>query len=209
MSQSPVAITLTLTNLFQFISFMAPLLIVFFIIMLSIINNTILKGLIFNIGIIITSTIIYLLKSIIKSKQHDFASPYCNLLPSPFTVSGSDGIFNSPSLSSGIIGFVSSYLIFPMLTNNQLNPILLVFLIVLLSINGVVEFQNQCTNIGGIVLGVIVGILSGILYYSLIVSSGYKELVYFNSSLSNSVGCSKPGKQQFKCTFYKNGVPLK
>ncbi len=208
MSPQPVAITLTLTNLFQFISFLTPLLIVFFIIMLSIINNTILKGLIFNIGLIITSTIIYLLKTVLKSKQHDFASPYCNILPSPFTVKDADGIFNSPSLSSGIIGFVSSYLIFPMITNNQLNPILLTFLIVLLSINGVVEIQNYCTNIAGIFLGVIIGIICGIIYYSLIVSSGYKELVYFNSSISNNVGCSKPSEQQFKCTFYKNGVPL-
>ena len=176
--------------------------------MLSIINNSILKGLIFNIGIVITSTIIYLLKTVIKSKQHDFASPYCNILPSPFTVSGGDGIFNSPSLSSGIIGFVSSYLIFPMITNNQLNPVLLTFLIALLSINGVVEVHNYCTNIAGVFLGVIIGILSGMLYYSLIVSSGYKDLVYFNSSISNNVGCSKPGEQQFKCTFYKNGVPL-
>ena len=176
--------------------------------MLSIINNTILKGLIFNIGIVITSTIIYLLKTVLKSKQHDFASPYCNILPSPFTVKHADGIFNSPSLSSGIIAFVSSYLIFPMITNNQMNPILLTFLISLFSINAVVEKNNFCTDISGILLGGIIGILSGMLYYSLIVSSGYKELVYFNSSISNNVGCSKPTEQQFKCTFYKNGMPL-
>ena len=111
-------------------------------------------------------------------------------------------------MSSGIIGFVSAYLIFPMFINNQLNPILLTFLISLLSINGVVEFQNLCTNIAGIFLGLIIGILLGILYYSLILLSGYKELVYFNSSISNNVGCSKPSEQQFKCTFYKNGIPL-
>ena len=205
---APVAITLSLTNIFQFISFMAPLLIVFFILMLSIINNNIIKGLIFNIGIIITSTVIYILKTIVKSKQHDFASPLCNILPGPFTVRGDEGIFNSPSLSSGIIGFTSSYLIFPMTANNEINPTLITFLIALIGVNGVVELQNNCTNIGGVVLGSLVGIILGILFYSLVVSSGNKELVYFNNSISNNVGCKKPGKQKFKCNVYKNGVAI-
>jgi hypothetical protein len=205
----PLAITLSLTNIFQFISFMAPLLIVFFIIMLSILNNNIIKGLIFNIGLIITTGLIYIFKSIIKSKQSDYASPLCNVLPAPFTMRDAESIFNSPSTSSGILGFTSSYMIFPMIINSQLNPALLTFLIALVCVNSIVELQNNCTNIGGVIMGLTIGIALGVGYYSLIVSSGHKDLVYFNESSSNNVSCKKPGKQKFKCTVYKNGVPIR
>tara|TARA_B110001452_G_scaffold206981_1_gene177122 strand:+ start:5778 stop:6317 length:540 start_codon:yes stop_codon:yes gene_type:complete len=177
--------------------------------MLSIFNNSIVKGLIFVIGTVIITFITYLLKNVLKSKQSDFASPFCNVLPGPFTVGGQDGIFNSPSLSSAIIGFTSSYLIFPMQVNNELNPSILTFLLILMMVNGVVELQNKCTNVGGVVLGVLVGVIFGILYYSLIVSSGHKDLVYFNSNISNNVSCKKPGKQKFKCIAYHRGTKMK
>ena len=50
-----LAITLTLTNMFTFISLLSPLFIIFFTILSSIINNQLVKGLILNMGIVIVS----------------------------------------------------------------------------------------------------------------------------------------------------------
>ena len=187
---------------------MSPLLITFFMIMTSILTNNIVKGLIFTMGIVIITFINYLLKNLLQSKQSILASPFCNIVPSPFTVQNDAGIYDSPSLSSTIIGYTTAYLIFPMKMNNQLNPSLITFLLVLLVINGTVENSDKCTTIGGVVLGSSVGILFGILYYSLIKISGNENLAYFSEVISNNTTCSKPSKQQFRCTVYKNGAPL-
>ena len=56
-----------------------------------------------------------------KNKQSEFASPFCNILPGPFTVKGESGIFNAPSMSSTVLSFASTYLIYPMINNNQTN----------------------------------------------------------------------------------------
>ena len=201
----PIAITLSLTNIFEYISFSAPLLVIFFITLYSIMMNNLEKGLIFNMGIVILSTIVYILKNVIKNKQNDEASPFCNVLPGPFTVRRDDGIFNAPSMSSSILAFSSTYLIYPMLINNQLNYSLLLFLIATTAINCVVEFSQLCSDIMGLVLGLLIGIIFGIVYYSILYASKKSNLVYFSDTISNNVQCSKPTKQNFKCEVYKDG----
>lgn len=199
------AITFSITNLLKFISFMSPLLITFFMIVISIFNNKIVKGLIFTIGLVIVTFINYLLKNTLKEKQHPMASPLCNVIPFPFTASSVNGIYSSPGLSSTILGYTAGYLIFPMKINNQINPSLLVFLIALMGINATVEVNDKCTSIGGVLLGSVLGILLGILYYNIISVNGYKDLAYFSEVSSNRTICNKPSKQKFKCTTYKRG----
>ena len=62
-------IHMSLTNVLQYVSFSSPLLLVFFITLYSIVQNNYLSGLIFNMGIVIISSIVYLLKHILKNKQ--------------------------------------------------------------------------------------------------------------------------------------------
>jgi hypothetical protein len=205
MSSGPVAITMSLTNIIEYISFSAPLLVVFFITLLSIAQNSLEKGIIFNMGIVILSTIVLVLKNVIKNKQSVFASPFCNILPSPFTVKDIGIIYNAPSLSSAILSFSSTYLIYPMVINNQHNFSLLVFLIAITGINVVTEYYQKCSDIMGLVLGLLVGMLFGLLYYSLLYISTSSKFVYFADTISNNVQCSKPTNQHFKCQVYRNG----
>jgi len=195
-------ISFTLTNLALFISFMSPFLVVFFILMYSIITSQVVKGLIYISGILIVTYLNYILKNTLKSKQDENASPFCNILPTPFTVKDTNTIFNSPSLNSTLIGFTSGLIIFPMFANNEYNAGLLTFFIVLLLINGVVELHGLCTGVSGVLLGSIIGIILGILYYLLIYYSGNKDLAYFTQLSSNNTQCSKPSKQKFRCTAY-------
>ena len=210
MSSGPVAITMSLTNVFEYISFTAPLLVVFFITLLSIAQNALEKGIIFNMGIVILSAIVLLLKNVIKNKQSILASPFCNILPSPFTVRDIGVIYNAPSLSCSILSFSSTYLIYPMIINRKsgINYSLLIFLLGVTAINVITEFNQKCSDIMGIVLGLLVGISFGVLYYTLLYISTNSKFVYFADTVSNNVQCAKPTDQNFKCQVYKNGTVI-
>ena len=208
-SKKAAAITFTLTNLLTFLTIMSPFLLTFFMVMLSIVNNSIVKGLLFLIGLVIIGYLTYLLKSVLKERQSPLASPLCNILPIPFTTRGTIGservIFSSPILSTALLGYISSYLIFPMYINNDVNNALLIFLVGLFAINAITELHKKCGTLGGVVLGAIVGITFGMLYYGMIAASGNKDLAYFSEIKSNAQGCKKPTDQKFKCVTYKRG----
>lgn len=207
-------IHMSLTNLLQYISFSSPLLLIFFITLYSIIQNNYISGLIFNMGIVIISSIVYILKHVLKNKQQSNANPFCNVLPSPFSVRAYDEnigphYYDSPSFSSAVLSFSATYLIYPMVINNQHNVGLLVVSIVLVLINAVTEFLYKCSGLFGITLGILLGIIVALLYYSLLMSSDYsRQYTFFTDSISNNIQCSKPGTQNFKCKLYKNGEAI-
>jgi len=207
-------IHMSLTNVLQYVSFSSPLLLVFFITLYSIVQNNYLSGLIFNMGIVIISSIVYLLKHILKNQQQKAANPFCNVLPSPFSVrvfddTAGEVYYDSPSFSSTILSFSAAYLIYPMIIKNQQNVGLLVFSIVLVLINAVTEIMYKCCGLFGIILGILLGIIFAILYYSLLMSSNYTaSYLYFHDNISNNTQCTKPGTQNFKCSLYKNGVAV-
>tara|TARA_Y100000816_G_scaffold92668_1_gene64141 strand:- start:8729 stop:9409 length:681 start_codon:yes stop_codon:yes gene_type:complete len=208
-ARGAASITFTLTNLLTFLTIMSPFLLTFFMVMLSIVNNSIVKGLLFLVGLVIISYLTYLLKSVLKERQSPLASPLCNILPIPFTTKGilekERVIFSSPILSTTLLGYISSYLTFPMYINNDVNYPLLIFLVALFAINGITELHKKCGTLGGVVLGAIVGITFGMLYYGMIAASGNKDLAYFSEIKSNAQGCKKPTDQKFKCVTYKRG----
>ena len=202
----PMALTFSLTNIMKFLSYMAPFLISFFMIMFSILTGSIVKGLLFISGLLIVTFMNYLLKNSLKSLQDPLASPLCNSLPAPFTLRAGEHIFNSPSTSSTIIAFTLAYLAYPMILKPiNMNPVLIAFLVALIGINGAVEVQDRCTNVSGIFLGSLVGILFGIIFFSLVKMSGNESLAFFTEQGSNGIQCSKPGKTNFKCVK-KHGV---
>jgi hypothetical protein len=209
--QNPVQnpVPMTLTNLFQYVSFTAPILVIFFITLFSIMQNNIEKGLIFNIGIVILSFVVWIVKNVLKSKQNPNASPFCNVMPWPFAVVSSGGlVYDAPSLSIAILSFASAYLIYPMMNNNQQNYPLIVFLVAITTINAVVVGHQQCSNMMGIISGILIGVLLGIGYYCLLYISKQSNLVYFSDTVSNNVQCSRPSRQNFKCEVYKNGETI-
>jgi len=208
--QRPVA--MTLTNLFQYISFISPILVIFFVTLYSITQNNLIRGVIFNMGIVIVSALVYMIKRIIKHPQSPHASPFCNVIPAPFTVNDGATIYDVPSMSTSILSFASSYIISPMIFNNQINHSLVVFLSGITCINAVIEYNQKCSDIMGIVLGLLLGTTFGIIYYfAIFMSNDQKrrgDLVYFSDTISNDVKCSKPTtKQNFKCEVYRNGKP--
>lgn len=195
-----IPVRLTFTNLLTFLSFVSPFFVAFFMLLYSIINNNIVKALIYMAGLLIVTFINYILKSVLQEKLSLFASPMCKIMPTPFTLVKSDTeIYVSPSLSSTILAYTFSYLVFPMTINNDINPSLLIFLTLFLLINAGVEYMMNCISLSGVIFGIVIGILFGILYYVILHISGAKQFAYFTQIDSNAIQCSKPKKQKFKC----------
>ena len=46
-------------------------------------------------------------------------------------------------------------------------------------------------------------------WYNMFKLSGNTSLLYYDDYTSNKVACSKPNKQTFKCSVYKNGEIIK
>jgi len=193
------AIELNLSNLIQLFSTLSPILIGFFFIMLSIVNQSV-KGLIYISGALIASVINLILMNVVRSPSNVSASAVCNLIELPFMTR-----YNSPSMSSMFIAFTLAYIILPMKINNQVNYGIIISLLLALGLDGLTKIQNGCTNMMGTILGMVVGLILGALWFSLFHITGNDDLLYFNELKSNSVVCKKPSKQTFKCSVYKNG----
>jgi hypothetical protein len=194
-----MAIALTLSNILQFFSFIAPTLLVFFMFMSSLFNQN-LKGLVYIAGILITTICNVILMNIIGSERSEDESYSCSLFDIPFV-----SRYNSPYPTTLIIAFTLTYLVMPMKYNNNMNYAVLVFLLGLLALDIVTKVQNKCTTIPGSFLGALVGSLAALIWYGLFSVTGFKSLLYFDELRSDNVVCSKPAKQTFKCSVYKNG----
>ena len=194
-------IEVTLTNIFQFGAFISPFLLGFFLILSSIFNQD-LKGFVYLAGVLLSSVINILLKNVIRSPMASDAEPICSLVKMEIF---SDQNFNSPNISSSFLAFTIAYLLLPMFYNNQMNYVVLIFLIALFVLDTMTKLANKCTDIMGVSVGALVGFIMGAIWFSMFLSGGQGKLLYFNQEVSNNVVCSKPSNQTFKCSVYKGG----
>ena len=198
-----MAMQLTLTNLFQFVSTLSPLLLGFFILSATILNQNI-KGFIWLTGIFIAFILNSLLMNIIKSPVDPNRSPLCSIIDMPFGLQQ----FNSPAFNSMFITFTLAYMLLPMIYSGYMNYGVIVSLFGLFAMDTVSKLSNNCTTPLGILLGGLFGFLLGGLWYGLIKASGNPQLLYFEETSDNQV-CSRPSKQTFKCAVYKGGKLIK
>ena len=194
-----MAIKLTISNMLQLLSLIAPVLLCFFLVMSSLFNQNI-KGLIYLAGVLMASVINLFLMNQFQSPKLEDAAFNCNLLELPYMTE-----FNSPSSSSLFIAFTVEYLVLPMFYNNQMNYILLGSLLCLFGLDTVTQVTNKCTTMAGSIFGALLGFLLGAVWYSIFKAAGYESLLYFDGLVSNNVSCSRPSTQTFRCKVFKNG----
>ena len=194
----------TLTNIFQFISGISPLLLGFFLVMMSIFNQN-LKGLIYLSGVLVASVLNLLIMNMIKSPVSPGRSPVCDIVDLPFGMN----VYNSPSLSSMFIAFTIAYLALPMKYNGTANYPVLAALLGLFAMDAISKVSNRCTTSVGTLVGGLFGLAFGCGWYALFKATGHDSLLYFDEVDSNNVICNRPSKQQFKCSVYKNGELIK
>jgi hypothetical protein len=183
----------------QLVSALAPLLVGSFFIMLSLLNQNV-KGIVYLAGAVLATVLNIFVMNQIGSPVAPDASMLCNLVELPYLTK-----FNSPSPSALFIAFTFAYVFLPMRYNNQMNYPVIITLLCLLALDSISKIKGKCTTAGGSVLGSLLGFVFGALWYSLFHGMGYDSLLYFDEMDSNNVVCSKPSKQTFKCSVYKNG----
>ena len=195
-----MAIQLSLSNMIQLASALAPILLGFFLVMLSILNQNV-KGFVYLAGVLLATVCNLFIMNTIKSPYDaENASVSCNIVELPYLME-----YNSPNPSSVFIAFTFAYLFLPMKYNNMMNYPVIAVLLSIFAMDAVTKVSNSCTTIAGSVLGGLVGFLFGSAWYTVFHSTGADDLLYFDEMESNAVICKKPSKQTFKCSVYKNG----
>ena len=200
MDGTTAKIKTTFGGVVNLVSALSPILITFFMLMLTCMNQNF-KGLIFIAGVLIAIVGNIGIMQLVGSPRSLDASIKCSLFDLPMPSS-----FNSPSNSSLFISFTFIYLFIPMLYNNQMNYPVIIILLMLFTVDSYSRVMHKCTNEIGIFLGWFVGILFGSAWFVILHSTGAGKLLYFNEIGSTSVRCDKPSSQTFKCSVFKNGV---
>jgi|10_taG_2_1085330.scaffolds.fasta_scaffold05924_3 prepilin signal peptidase PulO-like enzyme (type II secretory pathway) len=198
-----VGMELSFTNIFTFVSYITPFLVAFLLITIGFFNNEPLKSLIYIAGVIIAIVLGTVFQYSFKQTGTFPRSATCSVFnwwPANFVV---------PSLSSVFLSFSLLYLFFPMQASNNFNWSLLIFILVLLGIDTSSRLYNHCTTFLGTGLGLLLGGILSFGYYAIIKETQPDLLYFINSKSSNNVACSKPSKQTFKCSVYKNGKLIK
>jgi hypothetical protein len=187
------------SNILRLISIISPLMIVVFLVLVSIFNQD-LKGLVYLGGILIASMVNILFMNIFKDKRLPDEAYSCNLIDLPWLSE-----YNNPLQSSLVISFTVLYLVLPMIYNEQMNMPVVITLVAVFLMDGYVKLSDKCSTFLGVFMGGIVGSILGLVWYTIFHSAGQDTLLYFDELASNNVICSRPAKQTFKCSVYKNG----
>ena len=199
-----MAMQLSFSNIFQLFSTLSPILLGFFLVMISLFNQDI-KGLVYLGGVLIASLVNLLLMNTIKNKTSPNMSPNCNLIEFPFNLNE----YNSPAFNNMFISFTFFYLYMPMKYISEINYPILISIISIFSIDTITKLKNSCIDLSGALLGTLFGTIMGIVWFIIFYSTDNKDLLFFNSEPSNNVVCSRPKEQTFKCSVYKNGEIIK
>ena len=124
----------------------------------------------------------------------------------------------SPNFAVTFMSFVLLYVCLPLkdLPRDAEFPLLMVFVLVFLTIstliNSFIDMEGTETRIklGFNALASLLGMGWGAAWWAIV--SGKKDNpsghVYFSANSSDSVKCSRPSTQAFKCTVYKDGKPV-
>jgi len=127
-------------------------------------------------------------------------------------------LFKSPSFAVTFMSFVLLYVCLPLreLPRDAEFPLLMVFVLVFLTIaaliNSFVDMggMEQRIKLGFNALASLLGMGWGAAWWAIV--KGKKDSpsghAYFSANSSDSVKCSRPSTQAFKCTVYKDGKPV-
>lgn len=199
------SVSLKIGNIASLISITLPFFIILFSLMLTIFDFNI-KGIIFIFFCVLLYVLNFVIsnsmgKSIPPDEMIGRTSNVCNIF------NQSDSAIYQIPIGATILGFSFLYTLLPMVTYTTFNPLFILLFVLYLAMDiKTYVIDMKCTNMyyyGG---GIFIGLVGGLVAF-VTINSIDSKLLYFNSP-SNSVVCSKPSEQNFKCQVYKNGVLL-
>ena len=194
-------------NIFKTLSYVTPVIVILLVIMIGVIEDQFNLSTMVYIGGVMCSEIINVFYgSLSKNTNNEDIKRKLNPKCSFFT--GSSSFLGSKTLlSSSIIltFFTLTSSIFSMVYFNNLNLTLFLVLFVL-TVNDVIQrVFNLCISRLNVFISAMIGIVFSLIWYSIIITIDEQLLLFSVTTKSNNVQCSKPNKNKFKCSVYKNG----
>ena len=199
------SVSFKLQNIASLISITLPFFIILFSLMLTIFDFNI-KGIIFIFFCLCVVGLNFALSNTFPEELNDLekegrTDTLCNLF------NKTDSAVHQIPIGVSILAFSFCYTLSPMIKYTTFNPLfVLLFALYLVMDLYTYVIDMKCTNLKYYGFGLFSGLFWGVVaFYAM--DAIDNKLLYFNSP-SNSIVCSKPKQQNFKCQVYKNGVLL-
>jgi len=190
---------------------LAPFIIVSYFGLQSIFNQD-LKGVIFLIGLLVTSVITVIVGNILpmQSKNDGVMSEFARKICNQLTI-GSNGPVSKLPLSQTVFGYTLAYLSYFIGINNlasQNVPTFIIFPLLIVA-DIIWNTTHGCSTNILLLTSLIIGGILGTLWGMIIEATNVPGLAYF-SGISNKDVCSRPTKSLYRCrAVNKNNSAVK
>jgi hypothetical protein len=194
---------LNLINVLYMFFRLSPFIIVSYFTLQSILNQD-LKGVIYLIGLIVTSFVVYLIASVLPEEavlknSSDLMKIKCTQL----TIGQHQPISKLP-LSQTVFGYTLTYLSYFIGVNNLQSQNIPIFILFPFLILGDIFWSttNSCSSPKYLLISLIISGIVGLLWAMLIESTGVGGFAYL-TGIANKDVCSRPTKSLYKCRSIK------
>ena len=189
-------------NVFSALSFYSPLILMMSILLFSIFSSAVFKGLFYIFCLFWTSVLRGLFIKYVFGVEDDVVrNNICNY-----------GVFlptTNYTFSTFILVLTLTYFVMPMIVignTNTVNYMVLMFFLTYICYDIGIKRLYGCIDFSSQLLGDIFSALAlGAIIVTTLISTGNTSLLFINELTSNKEVCTRPSKQQFKCSLYKNG----
>lgn len=200
-------VQLNTDTIFKTLSYVTPVIVILLVIMIGVIEDQFnLSTLVYIGGVICSEVINVIYGSLTQNVGNEEIKRKLNPKCSFFT--GSSSFLGSKTLlSSSIIlmFFTLTSSIFSMIYFNNLNLVLFLVLLTLTMNDVIQRVFHACITRLNVFISAMIGIVFSLIWYSIIITIDDQLLLFSVTNTSNNVQCSKPNKNKFKCSVYKNG----
>jgi hypothetical protein len=192
---------------------LAPFIIVSYFSLSSVFNQD-LKGLIYLVGLLISTFVTILVGNTLPisftigtdnegTDEPKTVNGVCNMI----TI-GKDGSFSRIPLGLSMLTYTLIYLVYIIAINHieMSNLPTLIILPALILGDLIWNITNDCYNPFGLFLSIACGGLMGWAWAAIVNTFKQPQLFFLNVGGDKTV-CHRPSKQLFKCTFKKSGLP--
>jgi len=194
---------LNLINVLYMFFRLSPFIIVSYFTLQSILNQD-LKGVIYLVGLIVTSFVVYLIASVlpeepVSKNSNDLMKVKCTQL----TIGEGAPISKLP-LSQTVFGYTLTYLSYFIGVNNLQSQNIPIFILFPVLILGDIFWSttNSCSSPKYLLISLIISSIVGLLWAMLIESTGVGGFAYL-TGIANKDVCSRPTKSLYKCRSIK------
>lgn len=189
---------LNLVNILYMFFRMAPFIIVSYFTLQSILNQDF-KGVIYLIGLIVTSFIVYLVAAVLPEEKGLMPSDYSKVRCTQLTIGNNYPISKLP-LSQTVFGYTLTYLSYFIGVNNLQTQNMATFILFPIIILADIFWNvtNFCSTPKYLLLSLIISSIIGLLWAMLIESTGVGGFAYL-TGITNKDVCSRPTKSLYKC----------